>query len=387
MISLQAAQRALVQGMEIPPSLQARIKSLMPQILAREEKGIIIVAKANAFVFQLPDYPRWVFKLGKAEHRFRRLVEGKQVCLNEKLNHLVIPQAQKFDVEYEGETYSFVVEEKLDCDANEFYQEELYYKNRERLDSVIQQLALFIAKTHFGDVNFRNIPILSSSTESIQIGLFDLEDSEGPQIGLLGHKGFLGTKRMGLLGCTYTDQQMALLFAEAVKVTDVDEQACKEQRRKELAGDLALREFYQQKKIEGKEPLQVDYDSLDLSESKEFVVDDRIKRITLREAMEDMVKYINESIAISEHPTVKGKRWVNILTFQTHYKYSPKKHYGTPFSSQSEEKEWHQRSFIYEDTENDDEDSWLERIVDLLIKNKYIFQINMRHGNGISIQT
>lgn len=347
--------------------IAARLPALLKGQKSREAT---IISNGNALVFQLPEYPELVFITnGSIERRFQALINGRQVCVTHNLDRLVIPHAKKFSVTIEGKKYELLAEEKLQFNANAAFQEDLYYTHTEKLRIPLQQLAVFVAKTGFSDVNWRNIPLITRSLpEAPQIALFDIEDKEGECIGYFGKEGRGGQFRLGVIGAAFTEEQIDMILEQVdihgitnafgFPIRDKEKQAIKAQRLNEIKEKKDLIKFYSDNKITGKEPISTNFHD----------------KVT-----DDIVAYINHSIQISEEPTLKGMRMVNILTGITMYTYDTKyPAYVTPFTSIEEEEAWYKKVSRYH--------SKLERAIDALIEGGHIFQVIREHGDGILIQ-
>lgn len=401
MHAFKDAQAELVKGIEVTNAMRECIVSRMPSIINRTAcEGVHIISDGNALVFEIPEYPQLVFIFRGIEKRFDALVQAKHVCMTHQLESLIIPHALKFEIEFEGTQYLMLAEEKLDIQANEFYQENLYCTHIDKLIPIIRQLATFIAKTEFSDVNWRNIPLLNTSLRNtLQVALFDVDETEGAWTGFFGRKGYLGTKRLGLIGCAFTEEQIDLVLEEAAKLGVKDCWGCKlsmdekqqykAKRLKEIALIFDLSQFYLTRGIiTGHEPLQVDIAKLklDLNVTREWYTDDDNSMITLtlRNALEEIIRYINDSIQKSEEPTIKGRRQVNIITGPSMRSFRQKVPvYVTPFSNHDEEKTWVKK---VEGFNAYGTDSWVNRVITSLIESKYLFNVITEHGCGILIQ-
>lgn len=210
---------------------------------------------------------------------------------------LITPHAKKIEVD----DNTLIVEETLDFDSNESAQKELYHKYSTALNETTHQLALFIAKTGYNDVAWRNIPILNEAPEfrgDRRVGLIDLEHLYSINNGFTG-----GSNRScGLIKCV-SAQQIDIVIDEARKqgvTVSQDFSVAKEERLQEIDSDKKLRQFYETKRIvTGKEPLQVDLESLelDLNEKGEITLPGyNASTVSMRKVSEDVITEINRKI-------------------------------------------------------------------------------------------
>lgn len=215
-------------------------------------------------VFTLPGVPGYIFKKQpNAEQRYKSMRAAEEVCLKYRLDLLKIPHAKRI-----GE---YIIEEKLELPSARV-EEEYFKKYASSINETIRQLALFICKTGFADVAWRNIPVLEKSTNSLdlrKIALIDLEDmdpsDEYKGIGIYGmpsEEGVSIPKERGLIGCV-TEAQAGIVQKVAAKelpgFSDLFKEAA-ERRKQELAEGQRLELFYQKRHIKtGKEPLPLDH--------------------------------------------------------------------------------------------------------------------------------
>lgn len=334
------AQIELEQGIDIPQTAIDKIEQLMPKILNKENDPEILWLKhSNNLVFQLPNISNLVFKMAEPDRqaewldqtvdtnnlikfRFENMVKAKQVCMEHHLDLLDIPHAKKIEVVVNGRSYPLIAEEFLHINQDASIQEHLYYMYPERLTETIKQLTLFIAKTHFNDVKWNNIPIMDpDSPGPLHIALPDLEEMRDP------YQGIFGGKFQGLIGCLGSEKLIDIVIEEACRhyVSFTAEQArdAKENRMKSLEQDHALYRFHAMKGLRGSEQIQVDFDTLglDLNEAGEVKLtnfrdgDIHIEqtRQTLRDAAQFIVKTINKGIKKnSPHASLKGSRYVEL---------------------------------------------------------------------------
>lgn len=224
-------RQKLEKGIDISSNIVAKLQKLIPKIIKTEDdKDIEWLQKYKNLVFRLKGTPNFVYKISapylwqgreaanaKAmiEERFANMVKAKKISLLNNLSLLIIPHAKKFDIEVAGIKYTFIAEEFLDFDPDKRVQEKLYKKYSTQMNETARQLAVFVAKTGFNDVAWRNIPILKEAEEfqcSRRVALIDLEhmDSSGD--------GFLGCSNgsRGLIFCV-DEAQVDIVFQEACR--------------------------------------------------------------------------------------------------------------------------------------------------------------------------
>lgn len=381
----------LEKGLTISEETRSKLRDLMPKIRSGEEDDEIewLSKGQTNNVFKIAGSPDLVFKIPRhydgpdpIDERFAAMVKGKEVCLANKLGLLVIPHAKI--VEVEG--YALIAEEKLDIAPNNSAQEEFYHKFSTELNETARQLAIFIAKTGFSDVIWRNIPLINEADDfhgNRRVGLIDIENMESAFEGFVG--GINGS--CGLIRCV-TEEQIDLVIAEAKKqgvaISDKKAKELKELRLKELESDKKLREVYEKNHIvDGHEPIQVDVESLGLDLSEEgtmnVIVDVKggefkleKQKITLRKVTEDVIAEINKSIQkASEEESIKGKRSILLSTND-----DPIRQYwslGLPHANLSLNGEQEKKL-------------WLRRIIQALIDKGHLVELLRTGANGYYIQ-
>lgn len=354
-----------------------KITDLMPKILRKEsDNSFTWLSKGNNLVFKLNDHPNLVFKLARdciggneaTEDRFENMQKAREVCLSHHLALLIIPQFEKFDVEVNGEKCSVIAEESLDFIQDESAQTELYHKYSKDLNETVRQLAIFIAKTGFCDVTPRNIPILEEENGCLgdrKVGLIDLEHMGLAKWGFIG--GSYGSR--GLLHCV-SEEHIDLVIEEAKNQGISISEDQKFERLKEIEEDKRLKHYYEKKGIiTGKEPLQVDLESLNLNleETAKLAKGE----ITMRTVVEYVIGKINKLILDRPNDaSLKGKRHIVLNTNHgTVNKYSQIGRLVNGSFSQEPEKT-----------------KWLNRIINALIEKEYLFKLVTENGHGYFIQ-
>lgn len=398
----------LEQGVNVSEAIAAKIQELMPRILKgqtedEEEDGEIEwLSTGNNFVFKLAEHPELVFKTappfiaGGSEQtntRFKNMVKAKEVCLAHDLGLLIIPHAQKFTVNANNRDYVFIAEESLDLNPKESEQEELYYQFSTELSETVRQLAILIAKTGFNDVVWRNIPILNEGSEfqgPRRVALIDLEHMESIVAGFKGSRGFLGNGSCGLIGCVsekLIDIVIDEIREQGVEISGDEVQRARDNRLQELRSDEALRTFYENNGIKtGKEPIQVDLDSLglDLEEVGRAPIrgvpeldengDDnpltKMQAVTLRQVTEFVVAEMNRFIQnSSDQASIKGQRNV-LLSFDNELLRSYQQLGRNGYLASNA----------------DAKQSWIYIIISALIDKRYIHKFLKEDGAGYHFQ-
>jgi hypothetical protein len=197
------------------------------------------IANVANKVFSLKKVPGLIFKTSLAnnytgltvrqeclkqvvENRYREMERARTVCETNHLGLLMIPEACKFslsiereDCKYVKDEFTFIAERFIDIEHSDHNQERLYAKNKAKMNELIRQLTVFICKSGFSDVAWRNIPLSSTSLKSIlKVVLIDLEEMRSAATGLFGAKG--AQRRPGLISCV-TPEQAQIVLEEAKK--------------------------------------------------------------------------------------------------------------------------------------------------------------------------
>lgn len=403
-------QAKVEEGINISEVTARKIQELMPKIRRREEDGEIVWhSSGNNLVFGLTSVPNLVFKMARpgvgilgaggylssediTESRFANMVKAKEVCLVHQLGLLLIPHAKKFTVD----GMSLIAEECVDIHQNESAQEHFYQLSG--LNETARQLATFIAKTGFSDVEWRNMPVVDTAPEfqgSRRIALIDLEEMDSASTGIFGG----GFGRRGLVSCLHSEEQIDLVLAEARKLGVNPRyrttEGVREHRVEEIRSDRAMHEFYQRNGIleNPRKPIQVlDLESLglDLDESAEMRTGRRLKtgsgddwdfewettQVTMRKAIIDVIAAINAAIQETpEEASLKGKRYIRL----DHNSNEPE----TFFLKEYDRLGCKQFGFVSDEELNQ---RWLKRIVDALAEKGHIFKLDKQNNYGYFIQ-
>ncbi len=334
------ARKLIEQGIELPPNANEELQKALPKLMQPNgnvsEEGSDGIKRFNGanLIFSLDAVPGVIFKRAQmglssmnpdptegnleTAERFEKMVKAQFVCQALNLDHLVVPSARTIQVEYQGKQYLFIAEEQLDVDANHSAQEECYKKYTCEMDELIRQLILFIEHTKMSDISWRNIPLLNNNVA--KVGLIDLD-----RIDTSVSRGLLGAgegPERGLLNCLFSEKQIDAVL-KAVRPYDVDNRAdrMKERRLEELREEARLDQFHFEKGLQN-EPRRLirvdDWEKLGLNLEETYPYFARTadpdappKIITLREAVEDVVKAINDGIQnASPKASTKGIRCV-----------------------------------------------------------------------------
>lgn len=221
------SEQELQEGIIISQDTISKIQKCMKNILHRkEEDGIkLYESQYNHRIFALDTIPGLIFKMKAYKNcqvmgrddsmkaRYQAMVNAQTVTRTHQLRLLVIPSATLFSVEAENEEYEIIAERKFDINPLESAQEHYFQEHAESLNEAVRQLALFICKTGYSDVEWRNNPVLNDSLDeqgNRKIALIDIEEMECPEIGLFGG----GFGRRGLVRCV-TEAQGKIVEAVA----------------------------------------------------------------------------------------------------------------------------------------------------------------------------
>lgn len=396
-VSRSFAQQKLEEGIEISRETIEKIEQLVPKILGRQDDGEIIWYGGRNLVFSLRSLPQYVFKTASpsgsvlrqgrwlggndlVKFRFANMIKAEEVCLAHQLGLLVIPHAKLFT----AGSLTLIAEEHLPLVDNESAQEEFY--KLPNLTEAIRQLATFILKTGFSDVEWRNAPVLDTTADyqgQRRIALVDTEEFDGPQTGIFGG----GFGRRGLINCLHSEEQINLILEKAARhgLRDLD---AKRRRMEQIRSDEELNRFYRERgilenprkpiKIENLEELGLNLNESDIY-SKRIVVEKdgekdlgwKEKTVTLGKVVRDVISEINKKITeAKESASPKGKRHLLLNTNQG--KMHDYYHLGNEG-----------RSFL---TEAELEKNWLRKIIKALVNKGYLFKLETENGHGFFVQ-
>jgi hypothetical protein len=397
-IVTKAEFRQTENEIEVSSETTAKIARLMPKFFGlKDDPEIQWYGKGYNLVFSLTSVPQLIFKMDRVgspdsvNHRLANIRRAEEVCKTHKLGLLMIPKAKKITVA--GKT--LLVEERLPIKTNESAQEQLYH-DLSGLNETIKQLALFIIKTGFSDVEWRNVPILDDSPDFLgnrRIALIDLEEMQSATTGIYGNG-----RRRGLIGILATEQHMNSVkeIAERHKIAVSEERIA--ERRKELKVYNQLHQVYAQKGIlqNPRQPLRVENLStlgLKLEEKRTFFLCGMVSdaktfpphtrtiqtkgnntsefgTLSLGDAAKDVISQINDKIAKApEEASIKGKRTLLLSVSgggPFYYNFSCEPGCQEPGSHHHH--------------------SWMERIVNALVEKGHLFKLMTANGHGYFIQ-
>ncbi len=202
----------LETGIDISQETLEEIRAVMPTIQAEGRKGnpkIRWYIDENK-VFTLHSNNELIFKMvppEQSEQYFENIIKAHKVCLVYGLGLLTIPHAKQFDVD----GITFIAEQQMPIrqSLNERGQafRQLAASNSDR---TIRELAIFIAKTSWSNVDWGNMPILSSGSGNI--ALISLKEMEDAKMGIFGR---CDPFRRGLVNCLFSEQQIDIALEEA----------------------------------------------------------------------------------------------------------------------------------------------------------------------------
>lgn len=397
------------KGIAISKDTISEIQACMKLILARKEKDGIkfYSSRKDHRVFALENAPGLIFKMKVKNYvpkfswddsikaRYKKMINAQTVIRTHELGLLVVPKAKLFSVKADGKKYDIIAEEKLDITPLESVQEQYFDEYGASLNETIRQLALFICKTGYSDVEWRNNPIINNCVDehgNRKIALIDIEESieekDCVNVGLFG----VSRRRTGLVHLV--NEEQGEIIEKVAKENGVEEIFIGEDpyvaRKRVLDENRKLKEFYARKGIvKGDEQIQVDIDSLglDLEESAKIriVVKDenrkpimdgqsykyREKVITLRRVAEDLIQELNQLIQKKDaQESAKGKRdiFVNVTKGRMSAYTNLGLHEDEPVIA-GEEKE-----------------KWLDLIIKALIEEGHIFKLISTSSRGYHIQ-
>jgi hypothetical protein len=326
-----------------------------------------IIANRNTKVFMIDRLPNFVFKQSNCfnaiEHRFKCIKIAQKICDDNNLDKLVIPRAKIIILD--GSTT--LVEEYYDFNPTESFQKELYFSSGEELDEAIRQLTIFIAKSGFYDVTWRNIPIYNN-----KIILIDLEhlNNINKTAGFTGG----GNGSCGLLGCV-SIRHFDLVISELKKIKiSFDVTQIKKYNEFEQLELQNVKKFYSEHNIiSGYELLKLRHESISyLSVDSKF-------REKLIQLTCDTVKEINEQIKKSDSNDIPaGKRYLLLNTndFEKCY-------YKMDTTIPSDEQNIHNN---YKSDKDYYDATYLGMVVQKLIEVGLIYKVVKRNGHGYFIQ-
>jgi hypothetical protein len=324
-------EKELRKGISISSETVVKIQTCMKNILNRkDEDGVKFYNSQRTHrVFSLETEPGLIFKMTvyKNRHtldkndsmkvRYQTMINAQTVLRTHQLGLLVLPHAKMITVAADGEEYDIIAKQKLDINHSEGAQEKLFEEYAGSLNETIRQLAVFICKTGYSDVEWRNNPLVNNNVDGERkIALIDIEEMTSKKIGLFGG----GFGRTGLVGLV-TEEQGKIVesvakqngvntasFANAKYGLRTPSFAHAQSKRKIILEDARLlKEFYAKKNIvRGDELIQVDEKALEFSDYPD-------KAENLKQLMHSLIKEINDKISkSSSEDSTKRRRYIHI---------------------------------------------------------------------------
>lgn len=367
------SKEELQQGVIISEDSVSKIKQFIEN---KKTEGLTRFDNSRNLVFTLDSDPEYVFKalldpiFGKvlsSESRYQNMILAKTVCRTHQLGLLVIPNAKLFTVEVNGKNYEFIAEKKLDIISNESLHEELLEKEGARLNETIRQLAVFICKIGYGDVEWRNNPILNNSLSNGQrkIALIDLENMNENE----KEMGLFGGYSKGLVACV--NEEQGKIVEKIAKENGVSTSKFFEASKKrgiELENYRKIQLFYKKNSIEnGNEPLKVDINTLGLDLNEE--VEHKGEKFIMKDVVMDIIKIINSRIEFApKDDSPKSKRCI-LLSFSADSSCQKYSTLGHP-----------------KDEDFNEKNIWLHRIITSLVEKGYLFKLNSASYHGYEVQ-
>lgn len=325
----QKSKDELQQEIFISKETVVRIQTCMKNILkCTEGSGIEFFDSDRAHrIFALDLAPALVFKMNKPDDsdflessckcsmkaRYQAMVYAQEVVHSHQLGLLVIPQAKLFTVNFEGKDYEIIAEQRLGISPDLEIQEQEFQDYADSLNEAIRQLAIFICKTGYNDVEWRNNPVLSNSLDgngNRKIALIDIESMDSSIEGLFGKMYCTIQKSRGLVRCV--NEEQGKIIESVAKQNGIDTSDFVEashRRKEELIGNRKFKEYYAAKKfVTGGELVQVDESTLNFSTYPN-------KTKELQALTHIVLKEINDQISQSPPlDSVKKRRFIGINT-------------------------------------------------------------------------
>lgn len=373
-----------------PPYI-SKIRKCMENILQRTEgNGLkFYTCQLDHRVFELDTAPGLIFKM-KANKtprpdgvddsmgaRYRKTIEAQTVLATHQLNLLILPKTELFNVNADGEDYEIIAEQKLDITPNESMQAHYFEEYADSLSETIRQLAVFICKTGYSDVEWRNNPVVNNSLGADghrRIALIDIEEMDGAKTGLFGKDSsvFARNGRTGLVGLVNEEQGRIVRDVAQQNNVDSSRFSSEHTKRKEiLENNREIKDYYARKNITtGDEPIHVDLSSLglDLNKEDQLFFDDTT--VTLGKVAEDVVEEINRLIKTrNTQLSLKDQRYLLIRTHKELW--DGYNGLGLPKGALTVE---------------DDKKKWPYVIIQALAAKGHIFKLIKVDGHGYHIQ-
>lgn len=286
----QRSRKELEAGIAISEKEISEIQPIIAEILKGKTPAGVTRYTCNQtnHVFSLKKYPGLIFKMGNTKARYKKMIEAQTVIRTESLGLLKLPHAKLI--------YGIIAEEKFNFNPRTSAQEELFEEGGAALDKTIEQLARFICKTGFSDVEWRNIPIVDKN----KIALIDVEEMSDAATGLFGGYVNCGS-RTGLVRLVNEAQgKIVLDVAQKFEINTKKFQWGFDRRKADIKESQEIKAFHKKHGRNGNEPLVVDIESLGLDQK-------------LKEGAKGVVQAINAQMQAKDpRDSVKEKRKVQI---------------------------------------------------------------------------
>ena len=356
----------------LPEEVSTKVKNSIKDIIAGKKVPDITVhtSQGNNKVFSVNGFP-FVFKYSKTEgmieKRDENIQKARAVCQKEELEeYLAVPEAQ---IMVFGQ-HKVLVERQLDIEfVDEARQEELFFSvDIDRLNKILRALTIFVAKTEFSDLAFRNIPLTRGA--DFKMALVDLEDFEGSRKGVIGD--YQGCR--GLVGCCVNKEQVEMVIEIAkkmgIEISDDDKDIAIRRRVAEIKWQQKLHDFYQEKGIKTGEEIfdlerleSIDFSAYPNQEEK------------LKNFVKKLINHINSSISKNRGDTKQSRRsvWIN-----TNYGMFLRK--DQILADENLDPNCFQKQEDYYDA------TCLGVATKALIQSKAIFGLKQRNGHGYCLQ-
>jgi hypothetical protein len=361
-------RQKIEKNMENVDQIVDKVKFLLPSILKLDKKVQVEYIRGSK-IFALEEQPEFVFKIGlspndmtlhkgkrvmREEARFDEMIKAKEVCLIHNLGLLVIPQARKFEFNYENQRCAMIIEKRLPIKKTESAQIEDYHEYSGTLTNAISQLMCLIDKTGLSDIKPANVPIINEPEElgDRHIALVDVEGMDiDSRI-----RGFYGLIKT--VGENHIDLVVKEAREKGIEIKEED----KKERLQQIEKEKTLKQYYANNGITGKKLFQVKFDNIDLDLDQVGQLKVTVKgedgkpkterpNVTMREALEKFVQEINRLMQEnSDENSLIGKRRVLINCSEN------------PVFSQ----------FIIRDKSKNKETYWCRTIINALVAGKYI---------------
>lgn len=304
------------------------------------------------FIINLSDIaPDFRFKVcPEIDNYYNAMTRARKVCQENHLNRLVVPRVKLLEVTC-SEGKKTVVAEELRPYKFSTAQELLHEKHSEELVPVMTQLTTLFALCGFGaGLDRRNIPILEN-VEPKKVMVLLPDNSDPKQNSYTSIFGFTGLISV----CTSTEQLKAVVAEAAKQGIPYDDNAKMEMKSKirKIVLSEKISQFHTTHGITYQNPLkpiEVDFGKLNVNMKQ------KIGKVTLQKAIEDVVKEINAIIALKN-----GEYYRDIKIQELRSLYLPKS--NPSIQPYVEAKK--------------DNGSWFDYIVELLVKNGYLYSTTL----------